>query len=161
VSNTMLVDVSSRIDVSGQGYPLGRTSGNTTTNASTCHSGGTYGGLGGAGQQYNGCSGSAGYVYGDFADPSNWGGGSGGGGAGGGGWVAGVFNDMRGSTGQIGAKGGGGTTNTCCVGQNGGAGTVYLKKNSDAFGSLIVDNGGTLTSGWSTPLQSQGALRLL
>src|SRR5207244_3516072 len=43
----------------------------------------------------------------------------------------------------------------------GGAGTVYWKKSSDALGELVVDNGGGGTSGWTTPLQSQGALRLL
>lgn len=81
-------------------------------------------------------------------------------GGGGGGRVAIAFDDMSGFAGRIEAKGGVANTNSCCVSVNGGAGTVYLKKNSDAYGTLIVDNGGTQTSGWSTPIPSLGILRL-
>jgi hypothetical protein len=79
---------------------------------------------------------------------------------GGGGRVAITFDDMGPFAGQITAFGGRTQTNTCCIAQNGGAGTVYLKKNSDTYGMLIVDNGGTQTTGWSTPLISSNILRL-
>jgi hypothetical protein len=79
---------------------------------------------------------------------------------GGGGRVAMMFDEMNPFTGQIEAKGGIITTNGCCVALNGGAGTVYLKRNSDTYGTLIVDNGGTPTSGWSTPLSDLGVLHL-
>ncbi len=79
VSGTLTVDATSRIDVNGKGYLAGRTTGNTTTGAATGMSGGSYGGRGG------GKSGSPNAVYGDYADPEDWG--SGGMGSSGGGLV--------------------------------------------------------------------------
>jgi hypothetical protein len=70
VMGTLTVDASSRIDVSGKGYAGGRTTGNTTVGAATGRSGGSYGGLGGSNL------GSANAVYGDYADPEDWGSGS-------------------------------------------------------------------------------------
>jgi uncharacterized repeat protein (TIGR01451 family) len=46
VADTLTIDTASAIDVSNRGYLIGRTSGNSTTNAATGHSGGSYGGLG-------------------------------------------------------------------------------------------------------------------
>src|SRR6266446_1906212 len=67
ISNAIAVSGNSRIDVSYRGYVLGQTSGNTTNGAATGHAGGSYGGLGAA---YNGTPNA---VYGDYADPDDWG----------------------------------------------------------------------------------------
>jgi len=67
VAGEVLVDASSKIDVSGRGYLGNYTLGNTTTGGATGTSGGSYGGLG--------CSdgGSANAVYGDHRDPNELG----------------------------------------------------------------------------------------
>ena len=65
VNGTLRVDADSAIDVSGKGYLSGRTHPNTTTNASSNYSGGSYGGLGGK----NG-PGNVNPVYGDFRYPN-------------------------------------------------------------------------------------------
>lgn len=74
VAGTVVVDETSKIDVSGLGYLAGRTSGNTTVGGATVASGGSYGGLGGqvAGR------GGPNRVYGDYANPEDWGSGGGG-----------------------------------------------------------------------------------
>ncbi|HKI32602.1 MAG TPA: hypothetical protein VKA46_12095, partial [Gemmataceae bacterium] len=188
VTGTLMVDAASRIDVSGKGYGQFRTTGNTTNGAATGYSGGSYGGLGGL--RFG--SGSTNAVYGDYADPNDWGSGgtaSGGGlvritagtltldgqilarggsnegaGAGGGIYVAvttlqGAGSiDATGGNGTYGGAGGGGrvavyaqdwsgfnlskVTALGGVGNSdGGAGTVYLKKTGDAYGTLIIDAG--------------------
>src|SRR4030095_5377012 len=71
VAGTLFVDVSSRIDVRGKGYLRGRTTGNTAVGGATGNSGGSYGGLGGS------VGGTANAVYGDYADPDDWGSGGG------------------------------------------------------------------------------------
>jgi hypothetical protein len=68
VSGALLVDATSRIDVSGKGYYPGRAVGNAPPSPQTVQSGGSYGGRGG---------GSSAPVYGDYADPDEWGGGGG------------------------------------------------------------------------------------
>src|SRR5262249_4180850 len=68
ISGMLIVSTNSRIDVSGKGYLGGYTSGNTTNGASLGKSGGSYGGLG---------VGQVNAVYGDYADPEDWGSGSG------------------------------------------------------------------------------------
>src|SRR5262249_10054319 len=45
ITEQLIVDSSSRIDVSGKGYQPGRTTGNTTVGAATGDSSGSYGGL--------------------------------------------------------------------------------------------------------------------
>ena len=73
VTNAANVSTNSRIDVSGLGYLAGRTSGNTTVGGATGDSGGSYGGLG-----HNGYTiGTANAVYGDYANPNDWGSGGG------------------------------------------------------------------------------------
>src|SRR5262249_21375136 len=67
VAEQVIVDLSSRIDVSGKGYLPGRTTGNTTAGAATGRSGASYGGLG---RVQDGQTNS---VYGDYADPDDWG----------------------------------------------------------------------------------------
>lgn len=70
VATQVTVDSTSRIDASGKGYVAGRTTGNTSTGGSTIRSGGSYGGVGGAE------SGVPNAVYGDYANPNDWGSGS-------------------------------------------------------------------------------------
>ncbi|MFI5461158.1 MAG: Ig-like domain-containing protein, partial [Isosphaerales bacterium] len=65
VTEQVIVDGSSRIDVSGNGYLPGYTTGNTTIGGATGQSGGSYGGRGGGG--------SPNLVYGDYANPDDWG----------------------------------------------------------------------------------------
>ncbi|MGD9612418.1 MAG: Ig-like domain-containing protein, partial [Kiritimatiellia bacterium] len=67
VSNTLYISGNSAVNVSGKGYPFGRTYPNTTSNASTGTSGGSYGGLG------SGDSGVPNPVYGDFRNPNELG----------------------------------------------------------------------------------------
>ena len=69
VTEQVIVDATSRIDVSGKGYLPGRTTGNTTVGGATSSSGGSYGGVGGGGAPNA--------VYGDYADPEDWGAGGG------------------------------------------------------------------------------------
>ena len=66
-SGTITVTEGSRIDVTGKGYVGGRTSGNTTEGGASGLSGGSHGGLGGV---YRGVSPA---VFGDYADPNEWG----------------------------------------------------------------------------------------
>jgi len=80
-------------------------------------------------------------------------------GAGGGsGRVAVYHSDLSGFSGAIQARGA--RVEAGVALRNGGAGTIYLKRSTDALGELIIDNGGAATPDWSTPLPSQGILRL-
>ncbi len=87
VAETIIIDASSKIDVTGKGFLGGYTPGNssingmtydvntqaaTTTGGSTKRSGGSYGGPGGAGE------GTAGAIYGNLQQPSELGSGGGG-----------------------------------------------------------------------------------
>ena len=84
ITNNLLVDSASRIDVSGLGYLAGYTVGNTTGGGAKSTTGGSYGGVGAVC-----CGGVATTVYGDYHNPDNLGSGSGpyGNGAPGGGLV--------------------------------------------------------------------------
>jgi len=73
VASNLIVDATSKIDVSGRGYLQGRTLGNTTVGAATLVAGGSYGGLGGFG--WNGSTTNA--VYGDYQNPNELGSGGG------------------------------------------------------------------------------------
>jgi len=79
------------------------------------------------------------------------------GGGGGGGRVAVYYDSMGGFSGLIQAKGG---TGQAGIRSQGGAGTVYLKRDSDAFGELLIDNGGIISEGWTTPVSSMDTVRL-
>ena len=72
VSGNLLVDATSKIDVTGRGYAGGFTVGNVTNGAATGLAGGSYGGLGVAGT-----TGQSNPTYGDYHDPVNLGSGSG------------------------------------------------------------------------------------
>ncbi len=83
ITNNLLVDGASSINVSGTGYLPGYTLGNTTTGAADNTAGGSYGGLGGLC-----CNSTSDAVYGDYRNPDESGSGSGpyGGGGAGGDW---------------------------------------------------------------------------
>jgi len=72
ITNNLLVDAASRIDVSGLGYLPGYTLGNTTNGAATFTAGGSYGGLGALC-----CNSTSDAVYGDYLSPNELGSGSG------------------------------------------------------------------------------------
>ena len=67
VTQQVIVDASSKIDVTGKGYLPGYTTGNTTVGGAPAASGGSYGGLGASDR------GATNAVYGDYADPDDWG----------------------------------------------------------------------------------------
>ncbi len=67
VTEQVIVDASSKIDVTGKGYLPGYTTGNTTVGGATGVSGGSYGGLGVSSR------GATNPVYGDYANPDDWG----------------------------------------------------------------------------------------
>ena len=71
IDGTLAVSSNSSIDVSGQGYPWGRTNPNTTNGASTSQAGGSFAGVGG---KYSGVPNAA---YGDFRNPNEPGSGGG------------------------------------------------------------------------------------
>jgi uncharacterized repeat protein (TIGR01451 family) len=83
---------------------------------------------------------------------------SGSGNAGGGGRVAVYYSDRSGFAGKVQAVGGT-NANSVALAQ-GGAGTVFWKKANDPYGELVIDNGGSDTVNWSTPLPWQDLLRL-
>ncbi|WP_145234608.1 putative Ig domain-containing protein [Urbifossiella limnaea] len=165
VAGTIAVDSSSRIDVTGKGYVAGRTTGNTTAEAATGGSGGSHGGKGalaGTGVVTNA-------VYGDYADPADWGaggvnspggglvritagtlqldgvlaaGGSGGSyGAGAGGSVY-VSADTLAGAGAIGAWGGGGGNGNYINGGGGGGRVAVYYRALAGFDPARVTAGG-------------------
>ncbi len=71
VVEQVIIDATSSIDVSGKGYLAGRTTGNTMVGGATGDSGASHGGYGSP------QSGSTNRIYGDYADPDDWGSGGG------------------------------------------------------------------------------------
>ncbi len=138
VTNTFIVDTNSTIDVSGLGYPANYTLGDTTTNASSGFSGGSYGGLGGMRSAAN-------PVYGDFRNPNELGSGGANSSYGGGGAGGGLVRITAGSA-QIGGKilANGQTPYQCGAGSGGG---IYLNVGTLSGGGLVTANGGN-GNGW-------------
>ncbi|HEU0011310.1 MAG TPA: hypothetical protein VFT34_15940, partial [Verrucomicrobiae bacterium] len=77
VSNEIVVSANSRIDVSERGYLPGYTTGNTTVGGALGTAGGSYGGLGDVSMPGAALGARVNAVYGDYADPNDWGSGSG------------------------------------------------------------------------------------
>jgi len=69
ITNSLVVDSNSLVDVSGRGYTDGYTVGDTTTGAATGRSGGSYGGLGAPAS----AGGQANSTYGDYHNPNELG----------------------------------------------------------------------------------------
>ncbi|HQL74510.1 MAG TPA: Ig-like domain-containing protein, partial [Phycisphaerae bacterium] len=92
VAGQLLVDATSKIDVSGRGYIYDHTVGNTTTGAATGASGGSYGGYGAAGR-----GGATNQAYGDYLDPACLGSGGAGNGSTGGGSGGGLIRIAAGT----------------------------------------------------------------
>ncbi len=136
VTNNLLVDSNSSINVSDRGYLAGYTLGNTTIGGSTSFAGGSYGGLGGVAG-----NGAANAVYGDYRDPDNLGSGSGTGdyGSSGGGLVQ-IMADNAQVDGTILANGG----NNSSGGGGGSARVAVLMTVGTLSGAgTIAANGGT------------------
>ena len=136
VSGAVWVDGTSKIDVSGLGYLAGRTSGNTTVGAASGASGGSYGGLGGN------HSGSANAVYGDYADPNDWGSGSSAGQGNAGGGLVRVTAGSLQLEGVLLANGSGSSSGS------GSGGGVYVAVNTLSGSGSIQAKGGSSTYGY-------------
>ncbi|MBM4025373.1 MAG: hypothetical protein FJ280_08190, partial [Planctomycetes bacterium] len=133
VNGSVVIDSSSKIDVSGRGYLPGRTIGNTTEGAAVGQAGGSYGGLGGTGAR----GGTPNQTYGDYANPNELGSGGGYGNVGGG-----LVRITAGSAqidGSISANGGAGGWNT----SGGSGGGVFLDVGALSGSGTISANGGT------------------
>lgn len=145
VSN-LVVDATSRIDVTARGYlgarsgantgDSGRTFGNTTTAASTRRNGGGYGGIGGIGQEPN-----INFVYGSFEHPSEFGsgGGSDSGAAGNGGGRIRIVANQIVLQGQLLANGGNGST----YAGGGGGGGIWISTATLEGDGVVRANGGS------------------
>jgi len=150
ITNTLLVDGSSAIDVSGRGYvndaSLGAlTLGNTTAGAASGSSGGSYGGLGAGGQ--------ANVTYGDYRNPNELGSagaqGKGEGGAGGG--LLRISAASAQIDGQLLANGGNAVDNGLMFnpgGAGGSGGGIWLNVGSLSGSGLIAANGGEPALQW-------------
>ncbi len=151
VAGKLIVDATSRIDASGLGYPANRTLGNTTTNASSGFSGGSYGGLAAS------RNGQANGVYGDYRNPDELGSGGANNGYGGGGAGGGLIRIAAGTAqvdGQILANGQ--SPYQCGAGSGGG---IYVKAATLSGTGTIAANGG-LASGWNGTPGSGGRVAI-
>lgn len=152
MTDSLTIDATSRVDVSGRGYlgawrsgnssSYGRTLGNTTVDGSYLYSGGSYGALGGQYSTYW-----VNVAYGDPTDPQEVGSGGGGinigypGGSGGG--LVRITAGTVAVDGVILADG-------MSVNSGGGAGSgggIRIAAETVAGNGLIVARGGTVTSG--------------
>ena len=149
VVDHLIIDATSRIDVSGRGYlggrrggngDVGRTLGNTTVGGSVRRSGGSYGGLGSSGAEPV-----VNAVYGDYADPNELGsgGGSDSNGGGNGGGLVRITAGLLELEGQILANGGNGDF----YGGGGSGGGIKLLVNTLSGAGAVRANGGNGGSG--------------
>ncbi len=138
ITNSLVVDSNSAVNVSGRGYTDGYTVGDTTSGAATGRSGGSYGGLGAS------ASGQSNPVYGDYHYPNELG--SGGAGSyGNGGTGGGLVHIGAGSAqvdGQILANGANAVDHGDYGGGGGSGGGILLNVGSLSGGGLIAANGG-------------------
>ena len=136
VRDELVVDATSRIDVSGRGYPQGRTFGNTAKGGATGESGGSYGGLG-----YP-VDGSTDATYGDYRDPREPG--SGGGSAYSSGAGGGLIRITAGNTRLEGAILANGTSVGGGVNGGGGSGGgIFLTTVGLSGRGVVSANGGS------------------
>jgi hypothetical protein len=152
-AQTVSIDVTSKIDVSGQGYlagapdkglgNIGRTLGNTTIGGSGNYSGGSYGGLGGSANYTT-----TNTVYGDPTNPNQMGsgGGTGGGGAGNGGGLVRLKAGTLILDGMITADGGGSrSTGYGDSGSGGSGGGIRIDAATLSGTGMILARGGNST----------------
>ena len=134
VTNNLVVDGASRIDVSGRGYLPGYTLGNTSVGAAIYTAGGSYGGLG---QVCCGGGSAPNAVYGQYANPNELGSGSGtySGGSPGGGLVR-IAAGTAQVDGAILANGGTGPD------EGGSGGGLWLSAGTLSGSGQIAANGG-------------------
>jgi hypothetical protein len=133
VTGQVIVDATSRIDVSGKGYLSGRTSGNTTVGGATNEGGGSHGGRGWTPYSYS----TTNAAYGDYADPDDWG--AGGSSSSGGGLVR-VMAGALALDGWIAADG--------ASRGDGAGGSVYVAVATLSGGGGIRADGGHDTNGY-------------
>jgi hypothetical protein len=140
ITNTLLVDSNSAIDVTGRGYLPDHTLGGAYEGEPAGYSGGSYGGLGAANL------GTPVAVYGDYHNPNELGSGGsdiseGGGGAGGG------LIRITAASAQVDGKilANGQTPTDCGSGSGGG---IYLNVGTLSGAGLIAANGG-IPNGWN------------
>jgi RHS repeat-associated protein len=131
IKATLLVDGTSKIDVSGKGYLPGYTTGNTTVGGAVGFGGGSYGGVAST------RGGSASAVFGDYADPDEPG--SGGGITAGGGLIRITAASLT-LDGQIRADGSGGNG-------TGSGGGIWISTDSIRGGGSIIAAGGNSSFG--------------
>ena len=154
IAGTLLVDATSKIDVTGKGYLVGRTSGNTTVGGAS-NAGGSYGGVGGRPS----VSLSSNAVYGDYADPDDWG--SGGGGnnndSGVGGGLVRISAGVLNLEGQLLADGGGSAGHW----YGGSGGGIYVATTTLSGSGSISAAGARLTSvPRAAAVESRSTLRI-
>ena len=136
----MIVDATSRIDVTAKGYAISRTTGNTaeggawSSRPDAYGAGGSYGGIGAVSDSADARTNA---VYGDYADPDDWG--SGGTGAAGGGLVRLTANTLQ-LDGQVLATGGFGGYGISFAGGSGGG--IYVAVGTLTGNGLIKAAGG-------------------
>lgn len=145
VTEQVIVDATSLIDVTGKGYLPGRTTGNTTEGASDSRNGGSYGGLGGD------SGGQRGDVYGDYANPDDWGGG---GGTQSGGGLVTISADTLQLDGQLLADGSGAAVYAAYIGAGAGGGIRVSVTTLEGGGSIRAKGGDTALE---TYMNSRGA----
>lgn len=146
VDESLVVDTTSTVDVSGRGYlggrtqgnsgDSGRTLGNTVTGGSTRRNGGSYGGLGAIGT----ASGTVNATYGSnqFPNEPGSGGGSDAGSAGNGGGLIQIVARNLTLDGRIVANGGGGST---YAGGGAGGGVLFQTRLLAGSGSIQANGG--------------------
>ena len=147
VLGEVLVDSTSRIDVTGKGYAAHYTRGNTLQGGATSNSGGSHGGLGGSND------GQTNAVYGEYRDPDDFGAGSGitmnGAGNAGGGMVRITAGTLQ-LDGEVLANGGEGALGPYGNGSGGGAGgSIYIAVGTLGGTGSIEAAGGAKAGSWT------------
>jgi RHS repeat-associated protein len=139
IADGLVIDSTSSIDVSGDGYLPGYTVGDTTQGGATGAAGGGYGGLGG---------GASNATYGDYANPDELGSGAGTSGyAGSGGGLLQITAATAQIDGAIRANGGGGAQGYIDGGGSGGG--ILLNVGTLSGSGVIEADGGAGGTGWA------------
>ena len=143
VTNGLLIDGTSKMDVSGRGYAIYYTVGNTNTGGASGNAGGSYGGLGFA------ASGQPNATYGDYRNPNELGSGGAGelGSAGKGGGLVRILADTAQIDGQLLANGAPGQDTNYRQGGGGSGGGIRLDVRGLSGRGLIAANGGGKSNG--------------
>jgi RHS repeat-associated protein len=145
IAGQLIIDATSKIDVSGNGYLAGRTTGNTTLGGAVGVGGGSHGGPGGNGPS----------IFDDYLDPEDSGAGGGGGAGGGLIRVTATTIDLDGAILAQGQDGSGSNGAGSLLGAGAGGG-VYLVTGTLAGGGFIQARGGNTSDGNSGGIGGSG-----